>query len=375
MRVLFRDLQTADPDELDYLDLDPITLPSYTAIRLSDRDEKTVTPDDVLTQNQIAELIEDAVENARDRAMIAFLADTGIRIAGTLSLRVCDVDLRDDGEGGRYTMNQEATGLKKDEGTKPITWSAAHLENYLYGGEHPRPEDNAAPLIHKSEGWEDDPDDDGSMTPARVRQRLRSLVESEDISVDPEDLSPHLFRHTAVSIWAKQGFSDREIKHRAGWSRDSDMLDKYEHIEDETINQQVLERYGIDVEDDGIGEPELGRCPRCSAPLQGGENYCPRCSAGLTDPGPDRSVEEVIAEQLREMPSRMLRGDKTAYLAALDGAGKDDDAGPTPDEMREIVEDIGRQVVRDTVDREHRDTLLAITTCISRYRSVRERPR
>jgi hypothetical protein len=211
------------------------------------------------------------------------LADTGLRIAQMLSLRVKDVDFRDSGGGGYFQANPEATGLKGDDKRKPLTWSAAHIESYLYD-EHPRPDDDEAPLFHKSEGWSEGDDDDGSMTPALVRQRLERLIEGNESDLDPEDVHPHTFRHTAVTIWARQGFTDREIKHRAGWSRDSDMLERYEHITEDEINKQVLQRYGFDVDEDGIGEPELDRCPRCSAVLTSEANYCPRCSARVQIP-------------------------------------------------------------------------------------------
>ena len=227
------------------------------------------------------------------------LADTGMRVAALLSLRVDDVEFRREG-GGIYQPNTEATGLKGDDSHKPLTWSAAHVENYI-SNEHPRPKDNNAPLFHKSEGWSED---DGAMTPALVRQRLTRLVRSAEVGLDPEDVHPHTFRHTAVTIWARQGFTDREIKHRAGWSRESDMLDRYEHIKEEEINKQILKRYGFDVDDDEIGEPELNRCPRCNNPLHGGENYCPRCSAqlGTSETGVEASLSNFTHNDYIDLP-------------------------------------------------------------------------
>ena len=299
LRVLCRELRNARVEEFgrDYASV----LPARGAIRLSDKDEKKITPDDILTREQIETLIQDCCRTARDRAVVAMLADTGLRIAQLLSLRVKDVEFRDSGGGGFFQANPDATGLKGDDKRKPLTWSAAHVEAYLYD-EHPRPDDDEAPLFHKSEGWSTG-EDDGSMTPALVRQRLERLVENGDTDLAPEDVHPHVFRHTAVTIWARQGFTDREIKHRAGWSRDSDMLDRYEHITEDEINKQVLKKYGFEVADEDIGEPELDRCPRCSAPLHGAANYCPRCSAQLNSP--DKTVEEILADKIinnRNMP-------------------------------------------------------------------------
>ncbi|MDS0277353.1 site-specific integrase [Halomicroarcula sp. S1AR25-4] len=281
LRVLCRELRNARVEEFgrDYSSV----LPARGAIRLSDKDETKITPEDILTREQIETLIQDCCRTARDRAIVAMLADTGLRIAQMLSLRVKDVDFRENSGGGFFQANPDATGLKGDDKRKPLTWSAAHIESYLFD-EHPRPNADEAPLFHKSEGWSKGEDDDGSMTPALVRQRLERLVRDDDTDLDPEDVHPHVFRHTAVTVWARQGFTDREIKHRAGWSRDSDMLDRYEHIQEDEINKQVLQRYGFDIDEDGIGEPELDRCPRCSAALTPEANYCPRCSARVQIP-------------------------------------------------------------------------------------------
>jgi integrase len=328
LRVLCRELRNARVEEFgrDYSDI----LPARGAIRLSDKDETKITPEDILTREQIETLIQDCCRTARDRAIVAMLADTGLRIAQMLSLRVKDVDFRDSGGGGYFQANTNATGLKGDDARKPLTWSAAHVEGYLYD-EHPRPDDDESPLFHKSEGWSMGEDDDGSMTPALVRQRLQRLVEDGDTELNPDDVHPHVFRHTAVTIWARQGFSDREIKHRAGWSRDSNMLERYEHITEDEINKQVLKKYGFDVADEDIGEPELDRCPRCSAALHGAANYCPRCSAQLTSP--EKTAEEAIAEVFN------------------------DRAVPTPDWVDNELEMVSRISNRDISDDEMRDVI------------------
>lgn len=327
LRTMFRELRKADPAEFgrDYADL----LPREGAIRLSKNEEKKITPDDILTKDEIEELIQDACKKARDRAIVSMLADTGMRVAQLLSLRVGDVEFRQDG-GGFYQPNTQAEGLKGDDARKPLTWSAAHLENYLVN-EHPRSGEDDAPLFHKAKGWSEGEEDDGSMTPALVRQRLKRLVASSDVSLDEEDVHPHIFRHTAVSIWAKQGFTDREIKHRAGWSRDSNMLERYEHIKEEEINKQVLKKYGFDIEDDEIGEPELDRCPRCSAPLHGHENYCPRCSAQLG--GREEPPETVLAGFL-DRPNIEDPGWADDWMTAIKKLSNQD---VTTEQVRETV--------------------------------------
>lgn len=69
LRVLCRELRNARVEEFgrDYADI----LPARGAIRLSDKDEKKITPEDILTREQIETLIQDCCRTARDRAIVA----------------------------------------------------------------------------------------------------------------------------------------------------------------------------------------------------------------------------------------------------------------------------------------------------------------
>lgn len=102
LRVLCRELRNARVEEFgrDYSSI----LPARGAIRLSDKDEKKITPEDILTREQIETLIQDCCRTARDRTIVAMLADTGLRIAQMLSLRVKNVGFRSN--GGRTTFRQ-----------------------------------------------------------------------------------------------------------------------------------------------------------------------------------------------------------------------------------------------------------------------------
>lgn len=62
-----------------------------------------------------------ACRNARDKALVAFLLDTGLRIGAAGTLRVGDIDLS--GRAGKFSINEDAVALKGASGTRPITWS------------------------------------------------------------------------------------------------------------------------------------------------------------------------------------------------------------------------------------------------------------
>ena len=241
-----------------------------------------ITEDDVLTPAETRVLIQEASNRLRDKAMFALAIDCGLRVAALCSLRVKDFEYNDGDAIGELSLNQDALGQKGSAGrTQVVTFAAGFLNNYLRN-EHPRPDVDDAPLFHKiGDHWnEDDPDDDGSIAPVIFRRRMKRLAEKTDIA--PEKLHPHNLKHAAVTIWAIRGMSTREIEHRSGWARESGQLDRYEHITDDDVNNQILETFGIDTDDDkGARVEPIEACPQCGISVDTAINYCPSCGQKL----------------------------------------------------------------------------------------------
>lgn len=267
--------------------------------------DREVDPNDLLTDDEIQALL-DAASKPRDKALIALLADTGLRIGAIASLRIRDLDL-----SGRTTLvsiNEEAN-VKDASGTVPLTWSEAQLTNYL--DVHPRRDDEDAPVFHKDAGYWDG-EDDGALAYQYLAHRVKEVA--DDAGVDREKCNLHNFRHTAISNWIREGLSEQAIKHRASWEVDSDMIRVYNSVRDEELNDHILDHYDIEREDGGEpSTPDLEQCPRCNTALRGSERFCPSCSAPLSASAADeveavedetfesarnadRSTEDVVAE-------------------------------------------------------------------------------
>lgn len=246
--------------------------------------ERKVDPNDLLTDEEIQALL-DASENPRDKALIAILADTGLRIGAIASLRIRDVDA-----SGRTTLVSinEAANVKDASGTVPLTWSEGHLVSYLQV--HPRREVGDAPVFHKQRGyWHGN--DDGALSYQYLGRRVKEVA--DDAGVDREKCNLHNFRHTAISMWIREGLTEQAIKHRASWEVDSDMIRVYSAVRDEELNDQILDHYEIAVDDDAeqVG-PRIEECYRCGSTLRGTERFCPSCSAPLSAGAAD-AVEGV----------------------------------------------------------------------------------
>lgn len=248
-------------------------------------------PDEELRGEEIDVMLEEG--NARDRALIALLADTGLRIGGVLSLRIRDLDIESD--RATVSINSEAN-VKDDDGPKPVTWSRSYVATWLQ--EHPRSDDPDAPLIHVLPGhYDPEEDGDGALRQQYASQRVSKLA--RDAGLDPDRVHAHLFRDTAVSNWIREGLSDQAIKHRAGWSKDSRMFDTYSRVRDEEMNEVIFEHYGIEESGEKDRRPDLDQCPSCRTPLRGAERYCPECAYPLDSAAADE-VEEVQDEMFED---------------------------------------------------------------------------
>lgn len=253
-------------------------------------ESKSVDPDELLEDEEINALL-DAAESARDKCLVALLADTGLRIGAIGSLRIRDVDLS--GETAMLSINTDAN-VKGAGGTMPLTWSEGYLTSYL--NVHPRRNVESAALIHQNAGYYDG-GDDGALGYQYLSRRIKNLA--DEAGVDRSRVNTHNFRKTAISRWVREGLSEQAIKHRACWAVDSDMLETYSGVRDEEFNEQILSHYDLDTEAESE-RPDLKQCPRCQAPLQPQHDFCPGCAAPLTA-GANEAEENVTDDILDDI--------------------------------------------------------------------------
>ncbi|MFC6939745.1 tyrosine-type recombinase/integrase [Salinirubellus sp. GCM10025818] len=254
--------------------------------------KRTVDPDQLLSEDEI-EAILNTAENPRDKAAIALLADTGLRIGALASLRVRDIDLSE--QPGTVSINQEAN-VKGASGSVPMTWSRGYVGSWL--DVHPRREDPDAALIHKHAGHHTAGDDDGALTYQYLSRRIKEV--GERAGIEPERLNAHNFRKSAITRWIREGFDEQKIKHRAFWEKDSRQFKTYSGITDEEMNVEIADHYGIDVGEREAARPNLGNCPQCGSPLRDSARFCPGCGAPLTAAAADRTdaIDDATFESM-----------------------------------------------------------------------------
>ena len=248
-----------------------------------DHIESTVQPSDLLTQIEIDKIL-GACRHPRNKAFIAVMLDSGMRVGALASTRVKNVELN---QYGAIIYISKTSRSKKTTAPKgiPITWSTGYLNQWL--AVHPIRDDPEAPL------WTTLNEPYQAMSYKTIRATIQNIAENAGVK---KRVNPHSFRHKAITSWILDGLNEQEVKHRAGWSRGSmQMLKIYANFTDNEINDRIFERYGLKT--DEKRQVTLDRCPRCSNVLKPADRFCSQCSLVL-----DKGIAKDIDEKTRAVP-------------------------------------------------------------------------
>jgi hypothetical protein len=110
----------------------------------------------------------------------------------------------------------------------------------------------------------------------------------------------HGLRHLAITNWILDGYSEQEIKHRAGWSKGSTQMFKiYGNFTDQEINDRIYEKCGLKTENNR--HVTLKKCPRCNNVLRPEDKFCSQCSLVLDQVsfGNIQKLENVLPKILQ----------------------------------------------------------------------------
>ena len=217
------------PDIVSWIDTKPAT-------------DYKINPSEIFTEEDTLLLLQ-ASDSIRNKAMISFLYDSGVRVGELLTMRIGDLDIN--GNLWHVTVSGK-TGQR----TFPIFPSIPYFKDYL--NEHPRRNNKDAIIWCRS----DNPDEPISYT--KASEILRRIVKRSGIR---KPANPHNFRHSAVTRDATF-MSDQELKRKYGWSASSRQLQTYSHIRTEHLDHAYKKRYGL--EETHIESKLLTKlCPFC----------------------------------------------------------------------------------------------------------------
>ena len=219
---------------------------------------------EILTEQEVKRMIE-ATPNPRDKAIIALLFDSGIRIGELTNLKVKDVDLT--GEPGHIIVDGK-TGMRKI----PIFFSAPYIARYIDTSNKRDPKD---PLFLTIGTWINT----GYPIDAHGISKMLKLV-GEKAGIKKR-IYPHLFRHSRASFYANK-MTEQQLKVFFGWVGDSKMAATYVHLSGRDIDNAALQANGKAVNTEET-KPKLTsvECQRCHEVNAITALHCSRCGAAM----------------------------------------------------------------------------------------------
>lgn len=237
-------------------------------------DIESLEPDEILA------MIE-AASNPRDKCLIFFMFETGVRIGELTQITIEDVELEQ-----KYAMVTSPT-LKNDKGprTLALTDCIGLLQNWM--DQHPdRDNDKAKLFVNISTGKGGKRGEPMSST--NIARVLRTAA--KDAGVDKR-ITPHVMRHSSASYHGRTWGVSR-MMHWFGWESPA-TAQTYLHENEERMKEERLAEKGIKPkeESDPLQRKTCGRCSETWPPTM---KYCGHCSMALDkDAAEDaKNVEE-----------------------------------------------------------------------------------
>jgi site-specific recombinase XerD len=238
---------------------------------------KRIKANEVLTPMDIKCLIEKA-DNLRDKALISILFESACRVSEICDINIGDITI------DQYGVIIEVEGKTGERNIRLID-SEPYLKNYL--NNHPLKNDMNKPFFigfsNRNYGTR--------LTPQGVRQILLAIGRKAEIS---KKIHPHWFRHSGLDFLARNGFTERDLKIRAGWGMGSSMVKVYIHYDEDEVNDKYAKIKGIKIKDKKQEENQLKPiiCPRCEKLNPADSKYC-NCGMMI-------SLDIVKLEQLKK---------------------------------------------------------------------------
>ncbi|MEE9197680.1 MAG: tyrosine-type recombinase/integrase [bacterium] len=245
-----------------------------------------VLPENLPTKDEVDRLLRAAV-NPRDRALIAVLADGGLRIGEALVLR--RKDFHPDAYGGYLTVPAGKTGARRVR----LVDAVPHVTAWLRA--HPFREEDDAPLFcylsdqraaTRTKG-KDGPEErltgherGEPLTYPAARAAIRKAAKRAGVS--EAKVNPHAFRHYRATRLARD-VPEAPLEAHMGWVPGSKMSEVYVHLSGRDTDAAILRAHGIDVRGDETAEAEVPiRCPRCETWNEADARFCQGCGMALT---------------------------------------------------------------------------------------------
>jgi integrase/recombinase XerD len=241
-------------------------------------------PEELSNANDVEKLI-DGSTNARDKAPIAVLYDSGCRIGELLTLKIRNVEFDD--YGAVLHVNGK-TGQRRVR----IIHSVLRRQTWLE--EHPLRNSPEAPvfcsLSNKNRG--------AQLNYEPVSRMLRKLKQRVGVT---KRVNPHIFRHARATLFA-QHLTDAQLKQHFGWRADSRMASVYIHLSGRDLDPALAKLAGLEHEQPSNGLQKVKICEKCRTMNSPEAVRCVQCLRPFVTSEEDerRRTAQIVFNILRQ---------------------------------------------------------------------------
>ncbi len=254
--------------------------------------KKRKLPEDILNEEDVDKLLK-ACYTLRDKALIAFLFESGVRKGELFSIKKNNVIF--DSMGAVVTIPAGKTGARRIR----VVFSASYLRQYME--QHPNPDSNSFLFCSNRSPY-------GQLSNSGLKEQLKEIAKRAEIT---KNVFPHLLRHSAATRLAKH-LSEQSLKTYLGWSQGSNMASVYVHMSGQDVDPDILKMNGIEVDNVPVPTLQVGRCPRCKELNPESSTYCNKCGLPLKK---EAAVTE--SEVLKELIKTLTDSDKLEELLKI----------------------------------------------------------
>lgn len=237
--------------------------------------KKSQLPKNLLNVEDIEKLL-NACHTLRDKALIAFLFESGVRKGELFSIRIENVVF--DENGAVVTIPTGKTGARRIR----VVFSASFLRQYIEN--HPCTDTESPLFCSTREPYV-------GLSDSGLKEQLLVIAKRAKVN---KPINPHAWRHAAATRLA-QHLTEQQMKSYLGWTAGSSMASVYVHLAGSDVDPAILKMNGIAVDETSTPVLKVGKCTRCKEVNPETSAYCGKCGMPLKDET-KRKLDSELAE-------------------------------------------------------------------------------
>jgi site-specific recombinase XerD len=226
-----------------------------------------LTKEDLITTAEYSSMMTACGSNIRNRAILAVFYEAGPRASELATIKIKHV--RQD----KYGIVLSVDGKT---GARPLRLVSSAPDLTKWINVHPLKKDPNAPVwVHDRIRSVGEP-----LAYMGIYYLIRKIAVRAGIK---KKIHPHLFRHTAATT-ALSYMNQQQMRKYHGWSQDSNMVNRYVHIDDHDVDESRLAHYGVKKETDSQEQQQQHlpkKCQICDTMNSPQNKLCDSCSRPL----------------------------------------------------------------------------------------------